>query len=233
MAFSGAYLCRGGRATWRAGGAGRINPTLCPAWQAQDAFQYTRADWAAVVDATFEGLVTQLPSQTFFGELYSHFAKAECWHVYEDVIPTLTALRQQGIRLAVISNWDDRLRPLLKSLELAHWFEVIHVSAEIGAHKPDARIFQTAAESLGIRPLAFFMWGMGNVKITKEPWSAGFNPAGFAAAQRIPWPYHSFSRISSAPIRDIKAHYIVCHNNPYYQYIHNSFSINPRFICVL
>ena len=81
------------------------------AWQAQDAFQYTRDDWAAVVDATFEGLVTQLPSQTFFGELYSHFAKAECWHVYEDVIPTLTALRQQGIRLAVISNWDDRLRP--------------------------------------------------------------------------------------------------------------------------
>ena len=65
-------------------------------WQAQDAFQYTRADWAAVVDTTFEGLVTQLPSQTFFGELYSHFAKAECWYVYEDVIPTLTALRQQA-----------------------------------------------------------------------------------------------------------------------------------------
>lgn len=122
------------------------------AWRAQDAFQYTRADWAAVVDATFEGLSTQLPSQTFFGELYSHFAKAECWHVYEDVIPTLTALRQQGIRLAVISNWDDRLRPLLKSLELAHWFEVIHVSAEIGAHKPDTRIFQTAAESLETPP---------------------------------------------------------------------------------
>ena len=40
------------------------------AWQAHDAFQYTRADWAAVVDATFEDLGTQLPSQTFFGELY-------------------------------------------------------------------------------------------------------------------------------------------------------------------
>ena len=131
------------------------------AWQAQSAFQYTRADWAAVVDATFEGLGTQLPSQTFFGELYSHFAKAECWHVYEDVIPTLTALRQQGIRLAVISNWDDRLRPLLKSLELAHWFEVIHVSAEIGAHKPDARIFQTAAESLGIPPARILHVGDG------------------------------------------------------------------------
>ena len=120
------------------------------AWQAQDAFQYTRADWSAVVDATFKGLVTKLPSQTFFGELYSHFAKAECWNVYEDVIPTLTTLRQQGIRMAVISNWDDRLRPLLESLELAHWFEAIHVSAEIGAHKPDARIFQTAAEHFGI-----------------------------------------------------------------------------------
>ena len=45
----------------------------------------------AVVDATFEGLGTQLPSQTFFGELNSHIAKAECWHVYEDAIPTLTA----------------------------------------------------------------------------------------------------------------------------------------------
>ena len=143
-------------------------------WQAQDAFQYTRADWAAVVDATFEGLGTQLPSQTFFGELYSHFAKAECWHVYEDVIPTLTALRRQGIRLGVISNWDDRLRPLLKSLELAHWFEVIHVSAEIGAHKPDARIFQTAAESLGIPPARILHVGDGEHEDHQGALAGGF-----------------------------------------------------------
>ena len=144
------------------------------AWQARDAFQYTRSDWAALVDTTFEGVATQLPSQTFFEELYSHFAKAECWNVYEDVIPTLTTLRQQGIRMAVISNWDDRLRPLLESLELAHWFEAIHVSAEIGAHKPDARIFQTAAEHFGIHTAGILHVGDGEREDHQGALAAGF-----------------------------------------------------------
>ena len=120
------------------------------AWNRKEDFYYTKDDWAALVDDTFVGLTTTLPSQSFFDELYLRFAEPDCWHVYEDVIPTLTALRERGVRLAVISNWDVRLRTLLRALNLADWFEGIHVSSEIGITKPDRRIFQTAINSFAL-----------------------------------------------------------------------------------
>ena len=113
-------------------------------------FYYTKEDWAALVDATFVGLTTTLPSQSFFEDLYLRFSEPDCWHVYEDVIPTLTALREHGVRMAVISNWDIRLRPLLQALNLADWFDGIYVSSEIGITKPDRRIFQVAINSFGL-----------------------------------------------------------------------------------
>jgi putative hydrolase of the HAD superfamily len=66
------------------------------------------------------------------------------------VAPTLAALRQRGLKLGVISNWDDRLRPLLKSLQIADQFDVIVVSCEVGASKPASAIFQAAVKQLGL-----------------------------------------------------------------------------------
>ena len=120
------------------------------AWNRNENFNYTKDDWAALVDDTFVGLTTTLPSQSFFDELYLRFAEPDCWHVYEDVIPTLTTLNERGVRLAVISNWDIRLRPLREVIGLADWFESIHVSSEIGKIKPDLGIFQAAINSIGL-----------------------------------------------------------------------------------
>ena len=60
--------------------------------------------------------------------------------------PTLKLLKSAGLRLAVISNWDERLVPLLERLDLAHYFEVTFVSSVVGAPKPAAKIFNKAAE---------------------------------------------------------------------------------------
>ena len=120
------------------------------AWNRKENFSYTKDDWAALVDDTFIGLTTILPSQSFFEELYSRFSEPDCWHMYGDVIPTLTTLNERGVRLAVISNWDTRLRPLLEIIGLADWFESIHVSSEIGITKPDLGIFQAAINSIGL-----------------------------------------------------------------------------------
>ena len=64
--------------------------------------------------------------------------------------PTLAALRQRALKLGVISNWDDRLRPLLKSLQIADQFDVVVVSCEVGASKPASAIFQAAVKQLGV-----------------------------------------------------------------------------------
>ena len=129
-----------------------ITQRFVEAWRQRGEFEYTKAGWAVLVDATFTGLTTTLPSQSFFDELYYDFGTPKPWRIYDDVMPAIAALREHGTRLAVISNWDDRLCPLLESLELAHEFEVILVSAEVGQAKPAPEIFQAAAEALQLPP---------------------------------------------------------------------------------
>ena len=103
----------------------------------------------------FNGLIIYLRAiifirifKSFFDEIYHDFGAPKPWRVFDDVLPTIEVLRKCGTRLAVISNWDDRLCPLLESLELAREFEVILVSAEVGHTKPAPEIFQAAAEAL-------------------------------------------------------------------------------------
>jgi putative hydrolase of the HAD superfamily len=122
------------------------------AWQARPKFGYTRAEWAAVVDETFSGLTEPPPSRTFFNRLYDRFAEADAWHVYDDVRPSLEQLAARGVKLGVISNWDDRLQPLLRSLGLADLFQSIVVSCDAPAPKPAPEIFARAAAGLGELP---------------------------------------------------------------------------------
>jgi putative hydrolase of the HAD superfamily len=129
-----------------------ITQRFVEAWRQRGGFEYTKAGWAALVDATFAGLTTMLPSQSFFDELYHDFGTPKPWRIFDDVLPTITALRERGKRLAVISNWDDRLRPLLEALSLVEWFEVIVVSAEAGHTKPAPEIFQAGAKALQLPP---------------------------------------------------------------------------------
>lgn len=130
----------------------QITQRFIEAWRQRGDFEYTKAGWAALVDETFAGLTTELPSQSFFDEIYYDFGTSKSWRIFDDVLPTLATLRKRGTRMAVISNWDDRLVPLLKSLELAHKFEVILVSAEVGHTKPAPEIFRAAAEALQLSP---------------------------------------------------------------------------------
>ena len=116
-------------------------------------------EWAEIVDATFAGLVTEPPSKTFFLQLYERFAQPAAWRIYPDVEPTLAALAERGVKLGVVSNWDDRLRPLLDALGLACRFDTIVVSSEIGVSKPAPGIFRKAAELLRTPPQAILHVG--------------------------------------------------------------------------
>ncbi|MEG4345935.1 HAD-IA family hydrolase [Microcoleus sp. A003_D6] len=82
----------------------------------------------------------------FFAELYAHFATAEPWFVYPDVFPALNKWQKQGIELAVVSNFDSRLYPVLKALNLAEYFTSVTISTEVGAAKPQSQIFTAALQ---------------------------------------------------------------------------------------
>ena len=67
----------------------------------------------------------------------------------------LAALRARGLRLAVVSNFDGRLLPLLDALGLATRVDaVVPSSRRRGAPSPTPRIFHAALARLGVAPAA-------------------------------------------------------------------------------
>jgi putative hydrolase of the HAD superfamily len=126
-----------------------LNERFAAAWKAKKNFGHGMQDWSDLVDDTFEGLSPVPPSRTLFGDLYNAFCEPAAWHIFDDVIPCLARLRQKGLSLGVISNWDERLVPLLKKIGLADFFSATAVSIEVGEPKPGRRIFDFAQRELG------------------------------------------------------------------------------------
>ena len=71
---------------------------------------------------------------------------------YDDVIPALTELHQQGYRLAVLSNLRRDMSELCQRLGLAPYLDFYVSSAEVGAEKPNAAVFLAALEKAAVAP---------------------------------------------------------------------------------
>ena len=150
-----------------------LNKNFAEAWRAKKNFQHTKEGWAEIVDRTFAGLCEPPPSRTIFPAIYRRFSEATAWRIYEDALPTLQALASQDITLAVISNWDDRLRPLLRQLRIDRYFEAIIVSCEVGFAKPSPVIFEQAAKLLRLQPEQILHVGDGATEDLAGAASAG------------------------------------------------------------
>ena len=122
------------------------------AWRAKKDFDYSKGGWAELVEATFHGLSGAPEPAVYFPALYDRFTWPKAWKVYEDARPALQALQEQGLQLGVISNWDERLHPLLERLGLSPYFRLIQASGDLGRHKPDPVIFHTVLNKLGAAP---------------------------------------------------------------------------------
>lgn len=86
-------------------------------------------------------------------DLYRYYTTEKAWHIGDpDAEKALKAIKRAGIKLAVVSNFDTRLRPLMRVLNCYDWFDTIIVSAEVGLEKPNPEIFMTACKELGVKP---------------------------------------------------------------------------------
>jgi putative hydrolase of the HAD superfamily len=153
----------------------RLNRRFAAAWKARGDFQYTRPDWERLVDGLFEGMTDQPPSRTFFAELYDYFTEAAAWSIPGDVLPVLEELTMRGYRLAVVSNWDERLRPLLRNLKLDGFFGTIVVSCEVAFTKPSPVMFEVATHKLGVNSSELLHVGDSAVEDFEGARAAGLN----------------------------------------------------------
>jgi putative hydrolase of the HAD superfamily len=109
--------------------------------------------WRELVDIVLDQVAPSLSEfdrDNFFEIAYEHFAEAGVWELCPEVPGVLEQL-QPRFQLAVISNFDGRLRFILEHLGISKFFAHIFVSSEIGADKPDPEIFRRALKLIDLK----------------------------------------------------------------------------------
>lgn len=113
----------------------------------------------------------------YFDALFAYYAGGVAWRVYPEVQGVLETMRRRGLRIAVVSNFDSRLPPILRELGLAPLVDAIVYSTGCGAAKPSPRIFRHALERLGATPESTLHVG--------DSLSADFDGAGAAGLRAV------------------------------------------------
>jgi len=116
-----------------------------PAWNAE---QDAGRTWAEAVAM----LAERHPEQRDLIEAYHHRWSEMLAGAIEGTVAILEQLRG-SVRLFALSNWSAETFPIaLERFPFLTWFDGIVISGEVGAAKPDARIFEHLVITYGIEP---------------------------------------------------------------------------------
>ena len=110
--------------------------------------------WRDLVDRVLDQAAPslgELDRDNFFAVAYDHFAEPGVWELYPETIEVLEKLKPR-FQLAVISNFDGRLRFILEHLGISKFFPRVFVSSELGTDKPDPEIFRRAGRLMNLEP---------------------------------------------------------------------------------
>jgi putative hydrolase of the HAD superfamily len=118
----------------------------------RDEIAYYRAhlhegrDSASLADLRRRSAEAMRPALGVDGDLTDVLLASLRFHAYPDAAPALTALRERGLAIVVVSNWDHSLHERLDETGLAPLVDGAVASAELGHAKPDRAIFEHALE---------------------------------------------------------------------------------------
>ena len=109
----------------------------------------SRAMW----DRLYRSFITELgiteDHDRLVDSLYRRFRDVATYRLHPDALPVLRRLRETGLTIGLISNFEDWLEQLLEVLEVQEFFDVTVISGIEGVEKPDAEIFRIALERAG------------------------------------------------------------------------------------
>lgn len=123
--------------------------------------EVTTAEWNAHQDAgrpwaeAIEVLVAEHPDRRELIEAFHARWPEMLAGEIPGTVDVLAELRTARARLLALSNWSAETFPIARDrFEFLSWFEGIVLSAEVGANKPDASIFEYLIEKFGVEPTA-------------------------------------------------------------------------------
>ena len=98
-----------------------------------------------------------------------------------DAIDTLRALRADGLKIALVSDWTHELADQWEDLILAEFFDASVFSCYEGTRKPDPKLFLAAANRLGVLPETCLYIGDGGGDELAGSSAVGMHPVLLAA----------------------------------------------------
>ncbi|XP_016045322.2 haloacid dehalogenase-like hydrolase domain-containing protein 3 [Erinaceus europaeus] len=114
----------------------------------------SRQWWLDVVLQTFHlaGVLDAQALTPLAEQLYEDFSSPCTWQVLDGAEATLMMCRKRSLKLAVVSNFDQRLENILMGLGLREHFDFVLTSEATGWPKPDPRIFHEALRLGQVEP---------------------------------------------------------------------------------
>ena len=106
--------------------------------------------WRMRVAETFAALGSFADFDAYFHALFDYFANPAHWIADNEAARMLLRLKESGIKLGVISNFDYRLYRILDGLDLTRHFDTITISSEAGYAKPRREVFEFALSRAGL-----------------------------------------------------------------------------------
>jgi putative hydrolase of the HAD superfamily len=109
--------------------------------------------------ALFELGIDNTELAAAMGRIY-HDRREESLEIFPDATDTLEWLREQGCRLALLTNGNGPpQRRKIETFGLDRFFDGIFIEGEMGFGKPDQRVYQLALEHLAVEPSETWMAG--------------------------------------------------------------------------
>jgi putative hydrolase of the HAD superfamily len=133
-----------------------------------------RDRWRQIVAEVF---ADQLHPEAPFPDLWNHFAQPAHWAAYPDAQQTLRRLAARGLRLAIASNFDGRLRDLVAGLPALAPIQEVFISSELGWKKPALAFYRAILDRLAVAPAAVLVIGDDARRDAEAPRALGMTAA--------------------------------------------------------
>ena len=130
----------------------QATPPIFAVEQPEKLKQCERLWWFDIVHAVFYRVGMFEGFDEYFDIVFEAFSHGDAWEVYEEVPEVLGELKQKGIELGVISNFDTRFFKILRDLNLHQYFDTITISSLAQSVKPNVKIFEYALNQHMVDP---------------------------------------------------------------------------------
>lgn len=127
-------------------------PPIFAATEPSQIKQSERLWWFDIVHNVFYRVGMFDRFDDFFERVFEVFEDPGSWKLFPETLPTLTRLREEGMELGIISNFDSRLFTVMRGLGIAQAFDTVTISSLAQAAKPAPKIFQLALNKHAVDP---------------------------------------------------------------------------------